>query len=161
MAMDNGVLIRTATEADVPKIVPIWQEMMNFHAKRDLYFAICEGAEEAFSGYLSENIEKKDAAVFIAQDAERVISYCLCLIAERPPVCEMKRQYGNLSDLAVVENYRRKGVGEQMTAFAMKWFQSRELERVEVRVAVTNEISTQFWRKMGFQPYIEAMYKQV
>ena len=155
------MVIREATEADVPKILPIWQEMMNFHAKRDSYFATCEGAEEAFSGYLSENIEKKDAVVFIAQNAERVIGYCLCLIAERPPVCEMKRQYGNLSDLAVLENYRRKGVGEQMTAFAMKWFHSRQLKRVEVRVAVTNEISTQFWRKMGFETYIETVYKEV
>ena len=35
------------------------------------------------------------------------------------------------------------------------------LKRIEVRVAISNEISTQFWRKMGFTTYLEIMCKLV
>lgn len=41
---------------------------------------------------------------------------------------------------------------------AKGWFASRGLDRLEVRVATTNEVSTVFWRKMGFTAYLESMY---
>lgn len=154
------VVIREAMQEDVPLVLPVWREMMDFHAERDTYFATCEGAEKAFSNFLSGNIEKEDAFVFVAQVSDIIVAYCLCMITERPPVCEMKRQYGNLSDLAVFETHRRQGIGEQMVKRAMEWFQLQGLERVEVRVAVTNEVSTEFWRKMGFVTYLKTMCKK-
>ncbi|MEN8126852.1 MAG: GNAT family N-acetyltransferase [Planctomycetota bacterium] len=155
------MIIREATKEDVPKILPVWREMMEFHAVRDAHFAICESADQEFAKWISENIVKEDAIVYVAESTKSIVAYCLCLISERPPVCEMKRQYGNLSDLAVAEKYRRDGIGEQIVEQAMEWFRSQGLKRVEVRVAVTNEISTRFWRKMGFSTYLETMSKPV
>ena len=155
------MIIREATKEDVPKILPIWQELMEFHADRDSYFATCEGAEQEFAKWISENIEKEDAIVYVAEHAKSIIAYCLCRIVERPPVCEMKRQYGSLTDLAVLETYRRDGIGERMVKRATQWFRSQGVKRVEVRVAVTNEVSTRFWRKMGFTTYLETMSKNV
>ena len=152
--------IREATIDDVPKILPVWREFMEFHAQRDGYFAICEGAEEAFASYVRENIEKDDSCVFVAQENDEIVGYCQCHVAKTPPVFETKIK-GDMGDLAVIEKYRRNGIGEQMFERAMQWFRSKGLERVEVRVAVTNEISTQFWRKMGFSTYLETMSKQV
>ena len=96
----------------------------------------------------------------IAQDDEATIAYCQCFVVNAPPVLKTK-QYGNIADLAVLEKYRRNGVGEQMVERAIEWFRLQGLERIEVRVAVTNEISMQFWRKMGFQTYLETMSKQI
>ena len=154
------MLIREATKEDVPKILPVWREMNEFHAERDIHFTLCRNAEEALTSYMLENIEKADAFLLVAEDAGAVVSYCLCTIDQRPPVCEFNKKYGSLSELAVLGAYRRKGIGEKMVAQAMKWFRSKEAQRVEVRVAVTNEVSTQFWRKMGFTTYLETMFKQ-
>ncbi len=152
--------IREATIADVPGLVPVWREMMDFHAERDVFWKTREGAEDAFSKYVSENIKKDEALVLVAQNNEKIVAYCQCLIVEYPPVL-ITKQYGNIVDLAVCENYRRNGIGEKMVKWAMEWFKTKGLERAEVRVAVTNEISMQFWRKMGFTTYLETMSKQV
>jgi hypothetical protein len=40
-------------------------------------------------------------------------------------------------------------------------YDSRGIRRIEVRVAVTNGISTVFWRKMGFQPYLETLFSEL
>jgi ribosomal protein S18 acetylase RimI-like enzyme len=71
----------------------------------------------------------------------------------------VNQQYGNLAELAISGKYRRQGVGEQMVEAAMVWFAGQKVERIEVRVAVSNEISTSFWRKMGFSTYLETMSK--
>ncbi len=152
--------IREATREDVPQILPVWWELMAFHAERDVYYRTCEGAEKAFANYVHDNIEKDDACVWIAEMDEEIVGYCQCMVAATPPVFELK-QYGQIADMAVLEAYRRQGVGERMVERAMGWFHSRGLRRVEVRAAVTNEVSTRFWRKMGFTPFAETMFQTV
>ena len=154
------MLIREATKEDVPNILPVWRELMEFHAERDPYYVTCDGAEEAFAKYVLENIEKDDACVFVTQKNDEIVGYCQCLVVKTPPVFELK-QFGNIADTTVLEKYRRNDIGEQMVERAMEWFQSKGLTRIEVRVAVSNEVSTQFWRKMGFSTYLETMSKPV
>lgn len=158
---ENTLNIREATKEDVSKIIPIWRELMDFHAQRDIHFTLCNDAEKAFAAYMLENIDKVDAYLFVAENTTTLVSYCLCTIDKRPPVCEFNPEYGILSELAVLDDYRRQGLGEKMVERAMEWFRSKGIARIEVRVAVTNEVSTQFWRKMGFSTYLETMSKQV
>ena len=152
--------IREATKEDVPKILPVWRELMEFHVQRDACYTTCDGAEEAFSSYVCENIEKDDAMVLVAQDDEKIVGYCQCLVAANPPVYAIKK-YGNLADTAVLEQYRRNGIGKQMVEQAMEWFKAKGLERIQVRMAVTNEVSTRFWRKMGFEAFAETLSQSI
>jgi GNAT superfamily N-acetyltransferase len=61
----------------------------------------------------------------------------------------------------VTVHSRRQGVGGQLIAAAEDWFRLRGLRRIEVRVAVCNEVSKPFWRKMGFEPFVETVRKQI
>ena len=78
--------IREATIDDIPKILPVWRELMEFHARRDAFWTTRDDAEEAFSKYVCENTEKDDACVLVAEDNEKIVAYCQCLIVEYPPV---------------------------------------------------------------------------
>jgi len=151
--------IREATKEDVPQILPVWRELMDFHAERDEVYMIREGAEETFSKYLCENIEKDDSCIFVAQNNHDIVGYCQCKVVESPPVLVIEK-YGNVEGMAVLEKYRRSGVGRLLVKQAMQWFKAKGLERVEVRVSVVNEISIKFWRKVGFEAYLETMFKQ-
>ncbi len=62
---------------------------------------------------------------------------------------------------AVTANYRRCGIGEELVKEMLKWFRDHDIKRIEVKVSVHNELSTAFWRKMGFNPYIETLYLEV
>jgi len=42
-----------------------------------------------------------------------------------------------------------------------RWFSQRSIYRIEARVAVRNEVSTKFWRKIGYQPYTETMFREL
>jgi len=81
-------------------------------------------------------------------------------LARHPPVF-VGRDYGIVFDLAVAERRRRNGIGEQLYRAAEAWFAARGIKRVEVQVAVSNEVSAAFWWKMDFNPYITIEFKDI
>ena len=156
MAADE-VTIRPAAAGDLPAIGALWKELTDFHAVRDPHFRpACDGAEH-FLKYMAESMESDQAWTAVAEVEGHVTGYCLCKDMEMPPVFA-RRRYELISDLVVGEGFRRRRIGSRMVEAAMRWFAERGLERIEVRVAVVNEVSSAFWRRMGFAVYLYSMY---
>ncbi|PIE34663.1 hypothetical protein CSA56_07180, partial [candidate division KSB3 bacterium] len=57
--------------------------------------------------------------------------------------------------------FRRNGIGEKLYRSAEAWFRSLHIDRIEIRVVVSNEVSTLFWKKMGFNPYVTTVFKNI
>ncbi len=54
-----------------------------------------------------------------------------------------------------------RGIGQAMFNQIREWCRGKEIQRIEARVAVTNEISMRFWRKVGLMPYLEILYAEL
>jgi ribosomal protein S18 acetylase RimI-like enzyme len=106
------------------------------------------------------NISDENRYVLIAQKGDEVLGYCQAIIEKHSPVLETV-EYGRISDLAIASSYRRMGIGERLFKEAEKWFSARGIKRIDVRIAVTNQISTRFWRKIGFSPYLETVFMEI
>ena len=154
------VEIRKACAADIEAIVELWKELTNFHLKRDPHFKPSTTADAAFATFVGEQIEKDDSLVLVAEDGDTVVAYALAVISIRPPVFEETR-YGAVYDLLVADAYRRHGIGERMVREIERWFAERSIHRIDVRVSTRNEISTRFWRRLGYEPYLETLYREI
>ena len=152
--------IRKAAKEDVPKILPVWRELMELHARLDPFYTCRESAEKLFAKYVTDNIHDPKACVLTAETDGRVVGYCQGMIGKHPPVLEIT-EFGQIADFAVLEAYRRQGIGQQMLEKMFEWFWARGLLRVEVRCSLHNEISRSFWRKMGFEPYVETLFRRL
>lgn len=152
--------IRSAVTDDTPAITAIWQEFMDFHAQRDRHFTRADDGHRRFADFVSGRMEHHNSCVAVADQAGQVVGYCLAMISHYPPVF-VYDTYGAISDLAVRAEFRRQGIGAALVRHACGWFADRDIRRIELRVATTNEASTAFWRKMGFRPYMEVLYKNV
>jgi ribosomal protein S18 acetylase RimI-like enzyme len=148
---------REAIKEDIPRLVELWKELMDFHGARDSFFSRSKEGPENFGNFLLENISKDDAVIYIAETEKEAVGYILAMIQDYPPVFEVK-QYGLISDLAVTAKYRRTGIGLHLVNIAKEWFIQKGMTRAEIGVAATNEISTTFWTKMGFRVYKESRY---
>jgi ribosomal protein S18 acetylase RimI-like enzyme len=148
---------RVAIKEDIPKLIELWKEFIDFHGARDPFYYRSKEGPENFGNFLLENIFKDDAIVYVAETEREVVGYTLAMIQDYPPVFEIK-QYGLISDLAVTAKYRRSGIGMYLVNIARDWFIQKGMIRTEIGVAVTNEISTSFWTKMGFRTYKENRY---
>jgi len=158
--MSRRVIIRKAVLEDVPSIVGLWKELMDFHRERDLLFSRSATGDEGFVDFITGHILSETSCVFVAAAGTDIVGYCLAFVEKYPPVLEIK-EYGLVQDLAVTKIYRRNGIGKRLLKEARNWFYEKGIRRIEARVAKTNKISTEFWAKMGFEPYLETMFIEI
>lgn len=62
----NEIKYREAVEQDIPRIVDLWKEFVDFHKVRDPFFSRSKEGPENFGKFISENLRKEDAMVYVA-----------------------------------------------------------------------------------------------
>lgn len=160
MKITSELVIRKANAKDVESIGTLWQEFMDFHRERDPAFARSADGHEHFKEFIASHFERESSLVLVAEQDGALVGYCLAVLSKSPPVFE-NRDYGTVFDLAVTQRCRRAGIGEKMYKKTETWFSELGVHRIELRVVVSNEIATAFWRKMGFQPHVENLFKKI
>ena len=158
--MVNKVSIRKAVVDDLDAIGNLWKEFMDFHKKRDPHLSQSTDGHERFKEFISGHMISDTSCLLVAEQGTAVVGYCLATLTKYPPVFE-DRDYGVVFDLAVTELCRRSGIGERLFHEAEAWFAARGIHRIELRVAVSNETSTAFWKKMGFSSYVTTVFKNI
>lgn len=146
-----------AAESHVCEIVEMWKDFMDFHRDIDPFYTRKKDAHKNFKTYVQELIQSDDAQVLVTLHNGRVVAYSISTIQKHPPIY-LDDTYGFISDLAVDPAYQRKGIGETMLRRMFEWFASRNIKRVELRVAAKNQIGYTFWKKHGFQDYEHVLY---
>lgn len=149
-----------ARKSDIPSILEIWKELMDFHVPFDSRYTLSDGAEESMGENLARLIVAEDALVIVGGENTKVLGFGIAKIDKYPPVF-VKQICGSIADLAVSSGHRRKGIGELMLKEMLDWFQSQGIDRVELRVASMNTVGYSFWRKHGFVDYMHIMYRDL
>jgi len=147
------IRIRKSRPDDAPALADLWHEMATFHAKLDPYWRIRPNCEKGYVPYMEEVAKSNDKAVFVAHHDGKLVGFVLLHLESRARVF-VEKEHGLIVDLAVTERYRRCGIGERLVSRAVRWFKSQGVEIMEVRFATANPLSTAFWHKMGFAPYL-------
>lgn len=156
----EDVTLRDATPDDVPAVVELWKEFMDFHMARDPHFTRAADGAESWAKFLRANMADDASMVAVAEARGELVGYLLAKVAEMPPVFERK-VCGQIFDLAVTKRFRRTEIGRRLFERAAEWFESRGIDRIELTVAVSNPVSTAFWRRLGFKRYTERLYLEI
>lgn len=97
-----NLIVRTSTEADIPTIVDLWWETMDFHARLEPRFQLRSQPEamKAWEKHLRENIlEHDDWHVLVAEVDDRIVGMMIGSRQDPYPIFEPER-YGFLSPQA-------------------------------------------------------------
>ena len=151
------IAVRRATEVDVPGMLPLWNEMMAFHAALDPRFQPVPDGDTYWAKATSAWIREDDSCVLVAEAEGRIVGYIVGMMHENPPVL-LPPLYGFVSDICVAPEWRQRGVGRRMFAALKEWFRQHGADHVELRVAHNNPISQAFWRAVGCQDYMDSMW---
>jgi len=155
-----NIKIRKAKQSDTESILTLWAEMMDFHANYDKHYSRTESSKKGFRKFVSENISSKKSLVLVASYNKNIVAYTIASIVKYPIVLQ-KKQFGAVYELTVQTEFRRNGIGKQLFAETQKWFKKRGVNRIELSVLRKNPISSKFWKKMGFEPYLERRFKKI
>jgi GNAT superfamily N-acetyltransferase len=158
IGLSEKVTIIDAGHHHIPAIVEVWTELMDHHSRLDPIFEYKETGPDQIEAHLRELTGRDDAKVIVAVSGGRVIGFTLGIISKHPPVL-VTETYGLVSDIAVVEAFRRRGIGGRMLEKVIGWFEETGIDRVELRVSPKNTIGYSFWEKHGFKDYLHVLYR--
>jgi GNAT superfamily N-acetyltransferase len=152
--MNSEISIRPGTEADVPAIVDLWVEFMDLHRDMDRWYTISEESPGLYGEFVRQRMEDPSSAVIVAEVGERIVGFAVAVISERPALYA-RRQYATITEVAVTASARRFGAGAKLTEEIVGVLRGKGVTRIEIGALLGNPMSTSFWRKMGFVPYME------
>ena len=155
--------IRAANEDDLPAMLSLWREMMDFHAERDRRFRPkpSPGGERAWAKYLREDIwMSENCCVLVAEADGRLVGQILGELRELPPVFEPK-VYGYVTDIIVHRKARRRGVGRALFKRLGEWMRSRGAEHLQLQVMSKNDAAQAFWRAMNLRDYLDLLWYEL
>lgn len=151
--------VRPGTGEDMPEMLRLWREMMDFHASVEPRFrpAPVPVGEEAWEKHLQADIwGNGDWCVLVAEAEGRLIGQIMGALRDAYPVFEPER-YGYVTDIVVDPAARRSGVGRALFETLRAWCRERGASHLELQVAHRNPVSQSFWRAMGFTDFMDTL----
>lgn len=148
--------IRRATEADVGRIVDLWDQMWRLEAARDPRLEASPAAPAVVQTWVNGDLSDDRIAVFVAEDRNGVIGFARAYVMENPPVV-LETAFGYLADLCVDATARGRGIGTALVAACHDWFRARGLRHVEVNVSVRNPEARRFYERQGYAAFIDRL----
>ena len=152
--------IEIAERKHLPRILELWQDLMDYHTQFDPLFETRKDGAKNWEQYLRGLMKTREARVFVAVEDSQVIGYSACRVASHPPVLKQEH-YGLIMDMAVKQGHQRHGVGTMLLEKIYEWVESMRLDRIELQVVPKNEIGYSFWQKHGFADYLHSLYKKI
>ncbi len=160
-AVNDQVEVRPAMAADREAVGRLWQEMMEFHRECDpRFFRLKPEALDIWIEHLDECLLDTRQFVLVAEASGELVGFAMGRPNEDPPVFESP-PHGFVTNFAVTEAWRGKGVGRRLFEAAVEEFRKRGFAEVRLSMAALNPVSDAFWRKLGFEPYQVYMRREV
>jgi GNAT superfamily N-acetyltransferase len=141
--------ILEAAEEHIPGITRLWMEYMYFNSLIEPYNTNDDNVLERVEAHLRDAINSGDYLVLIARDNGLPVGYSISSVSRRPPSSKNKT-LGHIDVMAVTAGYHGQGIGRQMTERIKVWFESRNVDRIELSEVTKNATAESFWRNQGF-----------
>lgn len=150
--------VRPATLSEVPRLVELWVELMDFHTELDSRFRRSPGAEQRWEEYVRGLFEKPSYRVLVGILDDQIAGYLVAAILEYPPIKTVER-YGFIQEVAVDPAFRRRGLATSLLDAAEQWLRDCGVGQIEARVEINNAPSQALFREAGFVPRTETLLK--
>jgi ribosomal protein S18 acetylase RimI-like enzyme len=154
------ISIREVREEELLCAGELWTEFMAFNAKFDDSFAVKPNAKNIFSREMLDRFPIDDYHLAIADCEGTLIGFCFSYISRKPRYFRLER-FGFIGDLYVKADYRRRGIGHDLVKDALNYFARRDVNQIELLVAVKNKDTIKFWEALGFSQLLTWMYKRI
>ena len=153
-------MIREANVDDIPSIVDLWEEMMNFHIQKSSIYEIKADARQIYEFYLKNILKSHKSIILVCEIKNKVVGYLMAEESQLPPVYK-EDKIGTIVEICITEKHRNKGIGEELVAEIEKWFINKDITTIECVISDFNEISKGFWFKNKYTPYNLICFKKI
>jgi ribosomal protein S18 acetylase RimI-like enzyme len=122
--------IRKASNSDKHRIAELFREMVEFHSKNDPIFTLKESGHEQYAVWFVEQIMNDSALPLVAESDGKIVGFSLSFLRKYPATW-LHENYGEINDISVTKEYRRKGIGTKLVNKSIEWFILNGIKRSE------------------------------
>jgi ribosomal protein S18 acetylase RimI-like enzyme len=143
------VTYRTWTEADLPIVVEMYELLNAYFYRMGYRLPHPENVGQVWLDSFRRTLGRF-SNVFIAELNRQVAGFMLCRL-KRVPAYMGGVMVGELSDMWIIPEARRLGIGDKLSRQALAWLREQGAHSVEIQVLRDNEASWKLYDRMGFQ----------
>jgi GNAT superfamily N-acetyltransferase len=162
MSATSDLVIRRATDADLPALGELGARLLRIHYEfdHDRFMRPVADAEEGYAWFLGTQLNEEDALVLVADVGSRLAGYLYAAIEPRNWK-ELREEAAFIHDILVVETDRKIGIARALMAEALAWARSRGAPRMLLWTATPNEAARRLFEGLGFRPTMVEMTREL
>ena len=144
----GGLTLRHALAEDMEQIKPLWRALYEHQMQHGMLLRLPEGAYDAWLKSIVPFLGRF-ASVVVAEMNGKIVAFVAGRVRTLPPYFGAAT-IGTISEVFVSESLRGSGIGRRLLAFALEWFQTQHITRVELQVVAGNPDAIRFYKQLGW-----------
>ncbi|MBD3164279.1 GNAT family N-acetyltransferase [Candidatus Woesearchaeota archaeon] len=121
---------------------------------------LIEDNKEDYFNYLKKDIKYINRGLFIVVKGKKIVGMILAQYFKPLPISKYSRK-GYISNLYILKEYRKKGLGGKLIETALDWLKNNKTKHVSLEIHVDNKKALQLYRKFGFKDYTVKLSKEL
>lgn len=148
--MTDRLKVRKAADQDLPILVDFILRMIKLNAEFDPLLSVEEESEGEVLSFVKEGLRDPKALFLVAELGGSVAGVLRAGMVDRRFYAP--RTVGQIDNIYVMPEFRRKEVGSVLLARADEELRKRGAQMILVEFPVQNYIASSFYTKEGFRP---------
>ena len=150
--MTSALTIRQADERDTAGLEACFDELQSFELSIEWNRAEPALIRTAYIRGLFDDCAKTSGAIFVAEMSNRVVGFvCVLSRVDSQDILERDREHAYVTDLVVLESYRKAGIASELMRVAEAHAFSSGARRLRVGVLAVNSGAHGLYRKLGYR----------
>lgn len=151
--------IRKATEADILVILQLVKKMVDYHYAIDKIYKPYQ-KYKGLEKYLKGRVQVKNSILLVAEDGDKLIGFLEGGI-EKASNEMIVEKIGIIDNIFVEEKHRKEKIGQKLLNFALKYFNLKNIQYIQINTDARNNTGRGFWKKNNFFEYQINMLKKL
>ena len=154
----GAVEIRLASGDDLSRIEPLWLALYEHQRANGMILELPPNAYEHWAASLKPLLGRF-ACLLVAESEGEAIGFLVGRIRSLP-------QYfggytvGFISEVFTQDSHRSRGIGSDLVARAINWFEQGGIARVELQVIINNDGARRLYQRLGWREELVQMVWQ-
>jgi GNAT superfamily N-acetyltransferase len=151
------VIVRAATQTDLPELTRLWHEKMVLQQQFDRRLTLTPDSAVRWAEAAADWLSQPDCGVFVAQRDTQLIGYVIGSAGLTLPGLLFDR-FGCITDLAVDAHSHQGGLGRLLLSALHEWFSARGIQQMIAYAPHRSTVEQAFWRAQGGAEWIDLLW---
>lgn len=145
------MLIRPATPADLPAVLPMVAKICALHEAWDAdKYGFIPEPEKRYEKWLTRLANQERSVFLVADNQRQLVAFITATVEQEIPIYRTK-EFAFIHDLWVEPEYRQQGIAKQILEQTIKRLRQIGVEQIRLDTAAANEAARKLFTSCGFR----------